>query len=288
MLVVERNTTFVQWGIGDDVHPLEYAGDVVIAFDPSKSNMAMIVGTPDGTILNVLEFSGNNRKRGPVMDNTVYCNEVRAFLKAYLCHCNLYCVGIEQAIMKKGQNYYHSQMTLTEIRGNMLNLFLEEFNIHVIEVNNWSWKSAILPEGYRGMYQKGSKKYFHDTMPGSPYNDYFEADVTDCICIYWYLCKNRCASYALYCNRIEKSLSGFEYTLVANDSGICDELQEVTFNPKFSLEDNLVYYSNRILNTFYMVVSSDIIPIEDVYNRCLAFTFKNVDDSQVKVVARRK
>ena len=54
MLVVERNTTFVQWGIGDDVHPLEYAGDVVIAFDPSKSNMAMIVGTPDGTILNVL------------------------------------------------------------------------------------------------------------------------------------------------------------------------------------------------------------------------------------------
>lgn len=288
MLVVERNTTFVHWGVGDEVHPLQYGGDVVVAFDPSKTNMAMIVGTPDGTILNVLEFSGNNRKAGPAQDTTVYCNEVRCFLKEYLKNVNLYCVGIEQAIMKKGQNYYHSQMVLTEIRGNMLNLFMQEFGIQVIEVNNWSWKSAILPDGYRGMFQKGSKKYFRDTMPGSPYNDYYEADVTDCICIYWYLCKNRCASYALYCNRIEQSLSGFDYSYVASDSRICEKLQEVTYNPLFTLQDNLVYYTNRILNTFYMTVGTDIIPIEDVYGKCLSFTYDNINDTQVKVVARRK
>ena len=288
MLVVEQNTTFINWHIGDDVHPLEFAGDVVVAFDPSKSNMAMVLGTPDGTVLNVLEFSGNNRKRGPVQDTTEYCAEVRAFLASYLAKCNLYMVGVEQAIMKKGNNYYHSQMVLTEIRGNLLNFFREQFGISVIEVNNWSWKSAILPEGYRGQFQKGSKKYFRDYLPDSPYNLYFEADVTDCICIYWYLCKNRCASYALYCNRIEQSLTGFEYTYVPQDSAVCDKLQEVQYNPLFSFEDNLAYYTNRILNTFYFVIDCDKVPIADVYGKSMLFSKDNIEDSRVKVVAKRK
>lgn len=288
MLVVEQNTTHIDWSLGDDIHPLEYAGDVVIAIDPSKTNMALLIGTPTGTILNTLEFSGNNRKRGPVMDTSLFCEEVRAFLRIYLKHANLYMVGVEQAITKKGTNYHHSNMVLTEIRGNILNFFLEEYNLRVIEINNWSWKSSILPQGYRSQFEKGSKKYFKDYFPNSPYTYYYEADMTDCICIYWYMCKERCKSYALQCNRIEQSLTGYNYSFVPADSAVCEKLQEVNYNSRFSLEDNLAFYSNRILNTFCMAIDATCIPMDVIYGRSMLFESKHLNDKQVKVVAVRK
>lgn len=288
MLIVEQNTTHVNWSIGDDVHPLEYAGDVVISIDPSKTNMAILIGTPTGTILNTLEFSGNNRKRGPVMDTTIYCDEVRAFLRAYLKHANLYMVGVEQAITKQGTKFHHSNMVLTEIRGNILNFFLEEYNLRVIEINNWSWKSNILPQGYRSQFEKGSKKYFRDYFPESPYTYYYEADMTDCICIYWYMCKERCKSYVLQCNRVEQSLSGYNYTYVPADSAVCDNLQEVNFNPRFSIEDNLAFYSNRILNTFCMTIPVDNVDTDSIYGRSMLFNKNNLNDVHIKVVAVRK
>lgn len=288
MLVVEQNTTHVQWGIGDDVHPLEYSGDVIISIDPSKTNMALLIGTPTGTILNTLEFSGNNRTRGPVMDTSVYCNEVRSFLKRYLQNANLYMVGVEQAITKKGADFHRSSMVLTEIRGNILNFFLEEYNIHVIEINNWSWKSSILPQGYRSKYEKGSKKYFKDYFPDSPYTYYYEADMTDCICIYWYMCKERCKSYVLHCNRVEQSLTGYTYSYMPLDSEVCADLQEVAFNPRFSLDDNLAFYSNRILHTFCMTVDLKYIDISSIYGRSMLFKQSNLNDTCIKVVAVRK
>ena len=105
MLVVENNTTFFNWGIGGTVKPLEYGGEVVVVFDPSKTNMAMVIGTPRGDIITTFEFSGNNRKRGPAMDTTQYCMEVREFLSKLFQNVNLYTVAIEQAILKKGNNY---------------------------------------------------------------------------------------------------------------------------------------------------------------------------------------
>lgn len=288
MLVVEQNGLPIPWGIGSEIHPLEYGGDIVIAFDPSKTNMAMVIGTPTGTVLNILEFSGNNRKRGPAMDTTQYCAEVRSFLAEYLKSANIYLVGVEQAVMYKGMQHYHSQMVLTEIRGNLLNFFREQLLITVIEVNNYSWKSAILPQGYRGQHQKGSKKYFEDYLPDSPYTRYFEADVTDCLCIYQYLCSTRCNSYSLYCNRIEQSLTGYSYSFVPVDSTVGAELQDVVFNKMFSLDDNLAYYTNRLLGSFCMQVDMSVINISDIYGKSLCFSESNLQDSKVKVVAVRK
>lgn len=180
MLVVERNKTFVTWSAGDVVHPLDYTGDVVITFDPSKTNMAMVIGTPEKDVLNVLEFSGNNRGRGPAMDTTLYCEQVKQFLGQYLVRANLYKVGIEKTILPRGQkSHYHSVTVLNEIRSSLLSFFLERFQMKVIEINNWSWKSAILPEGYRSQSEKGSKRFFKTYMPDSEYSKYYEADVTD-------------------------------------------------------------------------------------------------------------
>lgn len=288
MLVVEQNKYFTNWSIGQAVHPMEYAGDVVIAFDPSKTNMAMVLGTPDGTVLNVLEFSGNNRKRGPVMDTTVYCEEVRQFLTEYLKHANLYCVGVEQAITKKGVNYHHSNMVLTEIRSNILNFFLETFGIKVIEVNNWSWKAGILPKGYRSPYEKGSKRYFQEQFPTSPYCNYFEADVTDCLCIFKYLVSTKCTGYNCFCNKVEKSLSGFTYFYTSVNNTMTDGMKPFKFNNRFSLEDNMAFYSNRSMVQFYLTVPIHDIDINDVYGKSVAFDFSDLDAESLKVVAKRK
>lgn len=287
MLVVDHNTYFTQWQIGDTLHPMEYAGDVVVTFDPSKTNMAMVIGTPDGTILNTIEFSGNNRKRGPAMDTTLYCEEVRQFLKIYLSKVNLYLVAVEQAITKQGVNYHHSNMVLTEIRSNILNFFLEEYGLHVIEVNNWSWKFGILPEGYRSKYEKGSKKWFTKCMPDSPYSQYFEADMTDCICIYWYVIKNNCASYSCYCNQAEKCDMEHMHFYVASTNNVIEGMKEVTFNPRFSLQENLNYYLNRIIGHFYMTIPTDVIDIEDIYGHAVGFCLGDIGKDDLKVVARR-
>lgn len=181
MLIVENNAKTYTWEYGDAVTPVNYFGEVVIAIDPSKTNMAVFLGTPSGEPISAIEFSGNNRRRGPAMDTTQYCFEVRKFLTEYLQNVSVYLVGIEQAITKQGNKYHHSDMVLKEIRGAILNYFLEEYGVKVIEVNNWSWKFAVLPEGYRGKFDKGSKKFFERNMPQSPFTYYFEADMTDCI-----------------------------------------------------------------------------------------------------------
>ena len=289
MLVVERNTTFVNWTYGMEVNPFSYTGDVVIAIDPSKTNTAMIIGTPEGHILNILEFSGNNRGSGPVQDTTVFCDEMREFLRAYLSNCNIYVAGIEKTILQKNaRNSYISTTVLNEIRSALLSFFLEQFRISAIEVNNWSWKSSMLPEGYRSIYVKGSKKFFLEKMPDSDLCHYFKADVTDCYFIYKYLCKERCSNYTMYCNRAEPCLSGYDYSYVPKDSNITTSLREVEYNNRFTVDENLAFYCNRILTPFCMTVSVDDISLDTIYGRSMLFKPENLKDSNIKIMVVRK
>lgn len=288
MLVVEKNTTFHNWSQGNPVHPMDYGGEVVIAFDPSKTNMAMVIGTPDGDVLNVLEFSGNNRKKGPVMDTTDYCQEVRSFLSQYLSNVSIYMVGLEQAIQKKGNEFYRSSMVLTEIRGNLLNFFQEQFDVKPIEINNWSWKFGVLPDGYRGKYEKGSKKWFLRNMPNSPYAQYYEADVTDCLCIYWYMVNKMCKNYVCYCNRYENCRLSYATLLLPENSQVTSKFREVIYNPTFSIEENLNYYVNRIMGTFFMKVPENAIPMEMIYGKCSSFLVNDIGCENVKVVVARQ
>lgn len=288
MLVVYHNEFYADWHIGHDVQPIEYPGDVIVAFDPSKTNLAMVVGTPDKQILDTIEFSGNNRRRGPAMDTTVFCQEVRSFLSTYLSKVNLYCVGVEQALTYKTATVNHNtNMVLTEIRSNILNFFLEHFGVHVIEVNNWSWKYAVLPEGYRSKYEKGSKLWFTHAMPDSPYSHYFEADMTDCICIYWYLVDQKCSGYSMFCTKAEPCSIEYKYYYYPVRNGLLDTLREVKYNPVFSVKENLDYYVNRIMGTFTMLVDVDRIDISDVYGHANLFTISDINCNTVRVVATR-
>ena len=221
------------------------------------------------------------------MDTSVFCNEVRTFLKRYLQHAHIYLVAVEQAILKKGGDYYHSTMVLTEIRANLLNFFLSEYSVHVIEINNWSWKHAVLPEGYRGRHQKGSKKYFLDHMPQSPYSRYFEADMTDCICIYWYVLSQKCASYISMCNRVETPLVEYTYGIYP-DNGSTSNIREMTYNDAYTLDQNIAFYANRLFKPFVLTVPVNKLTLEQIYSKSLLFTNKDMFGKVVKVVASRK
>ena len=290
MLVVVSNIKSFYWTRGDPVDALDYHGEVIVVFDPSKTNMAVVVGTPNGDIIGTIEFSGNNRKRGPVMDTTLYCTEVKSYLSRYLSNCKVYMAAEEQAIMPaKGDKAanYKTSMVLTEIRAAILSFFLETYNIKCLEINNWSWKFAVLPEGYRGKFEKGSKRYFCTYFPESPYSHYFEADMTDCICIYRYVVKQYCSAYMIYCSVPEDKLSDYQFGLVKQSLLLPNERQ-VTLNPNYSLEKNMNYYANRLFGVFTLLVDPEYLEISDIYGHVTFFDFDAIGDEKVKVVVSRK
>lgn len=286
MLLVIRNEIVREWTIGSEVEPLNISGEVVVVFDPSKTNMACIIGTPTGKILETLEFSGNNRRKGPVQDTTVYCAEVRAFLQEYLKNARVYMVAVEAAITKKGMNHHHSNMVLTEIRGNILNFFQECYGVRPIEVNNWTWKAAILPQGFRSQSEKGSKRYFQTYFPEDPMSNYFEADMTDCFCIFLYVTKKFCAGYALTCNIAEPC--NYEYTYAIIPTRLSLELMEASFNERYTLKENLNYFVNRVPEGFTIVVPLSKLEMStDNLQRCKYFELQDIDCTEVRLYVRR-
>ena len=198
MLVVRNNKSFTNFHDTSLVEPLETTDSLVLAMDPSKTNFAMIVGTPDGRILEILEFSGNNRVKGPTMDTTIYCHELRTFFTQYFKHSNFYLVATEAALTQKGEKVNHiTNMALTEIRATILGFFFDKFGIKVTQVNNWSWKHDQLPEGYRSPFQKMSKTYIRSIDPTNPLLDFFKEDVCDAYFIFQYVIKHMCQNYTL-------------------------------------------------------------------------------------------
>ena len=287
MLVVEFNNRQYEWHIGKPVKPLDYAGDIVVVFDPSKTNMAMIVGAPSGGIISNLEFSGNGRRKGPVMDTTLYCQEIRSFLKQYLAGCCIYLAATEATIEKKGTAYYRSNLVLTEIRANILNFFREEFHIECQEINNWSWKHYVLPDGYRSRSEKGSKRFLKDCYPQYGYHLYFEADMCDVCCMYLYVLGTMCASYTLLCNRSEPCTVSYGYAICPLSSEDSKLGRETVYNDRFSFLDNVSFYANRIMTYFHMEVPASAIPISDIYDHASGFELCNITDEKVRVVVSR-
>lgn len=286
MLVVENNGRPYWYTQTSIVKPLQYYGDCIVVIDPSKTNMAMIVGDMTGVVLGIVEFSGNNRRKGPAQDTTLYCLEFRKFLKEYLANCHIQVVGVEQALNYTGIKHYRSSMTLTEIRGNILEFFNQEYNKLPIEINNWSWKAAILPSGYRSQSEKGSKRWITDTMPNSPWANFFEADVTDALCMYWYLLQTGSVS-DLLCTCSEEAQVAFGYyfePLRQNNV----KLREVIYNDKYSVMENCNFYVNRVLESFFMMLKVSQVPIDIVYGHCDGFTFSDISTAaEVRMVIGR-
>lgn len=284
MLVVENNIRQYNYSEMSLVQPLQYFGDCIVVIDPSKTNMAVLVGDPTGAVLSIVEFSGNNRRKGPAEDTTMFCLEVRKYLTEFLANCRLIDVGVEQAVGYEGMNYYRSSLVLTEIRANILEYFTKEYRIKPTEINNWAWKSAVLPSGYRSRSEKGSKRWITDTMPNSPWANYFEADVTDVLCMYWYMLQTR-STYDLVCTKVEQAQVPFGYYFEPCNN--YTKLREVIYNDRYSVMDNCNFYVNRILSAFCMKLIPNQVPIDLIYGHCDGFTFDDMYGKQVRMVIGR-
>lgn len=257
------------------VKPLEQKGHVIVTIDPGKTNMAVVVGDAYGVIYNYIEISGQG------CDTTQYCTDFSNFITSYLSNVKLWAVGVEAAVSYKGMHYHRSQMVLTEVRANILQLFRVHFGKQPVEINNWAWKKAILPEGYRGTQEKGSLRFLNELgFTGVTH------DVTDCICMYMWMHKNVPAAPPPFCDESEMCFCKYSTEIFASD-GIPDGVEgmwDYTANPQFSLQDNIHYYLNRSIGNGVLRVNASMLSLEEIYKmRC----YLKAPTEELKVVVVR-
>ena len=274
MLVVTNVFTSEMWSKGQYVKPIDYHDDVVVVIDPSKTNMACWIFTYYGEPVQLVEFSGNNRTAGPVMDTTEYLADVRSYLTQLLSNCNVAYAAIEAAITKKGMEHHHSSMVLNEIRGALLNFFLETYNIRADEINNWSWKAGVLPDGYRSRKEKGSKRWICDTAPNSMLAQCYAADATDAYCIGLYVL-SRLPKKPIKCTHTVEDEVSYTYSFYPKGTVATvkeRDVLEFIYNPNFSFEDNMKFFVSTYRGLGYALVPLAAISIKHVVGHSHNFT----------------
>ena len=271
-VTINRDSPYI-YEKGNYVKPLSYDAEVIVAIDPSKTNTGIIIGNPVGDVLSILQFSGT----GQETEN--FLVDFKDFLKHYLSRCKVVCVAMEESITKKGMNYHKSTMVLTQIRGVLIDFFLDFYDIQVRLVNNYSWKSAILPKEFIKVGEKGSFKYLQ-----KEYGQYTH-DVTDAVCIFRYALKSWFKDYVFQCTIAEKEKYNFKFIIVPVE--YITQVEGVTpfmYNHTFSFRENMNYYINRSPKVGVTAVTPNVIPITDIYGH--AKYFKNVP-KEVGVICSR-
>jgi len=266
-----------EYTAGKQVPPFPFKGDIVLATDPGKTNMAMVLGTTFGTQLCILQF----RAPGSQYDNSDYCRDFKDFLTRYLEDCRVEIFGIEKAISKKGMNHHHSSMVLTEIRANLIDLAYHLTGNKPYEINNWAWKYAILPDGMRSQSEKGSTRF----LPGV-YQTYGNADVTDAICMYRYLIQKHGSTAALIPSGSEKPVAKYKYHIVPKGHRLTNSARRFQYVPGLTLEENCVYYINRTWERGVATVPVTALALEDIYSHAVGFV-GNYNEQTVEVVVVR-
>ena len=254
---------------------LQRKGNFVVAIDPSKTNLAFVTGNERGVVYEWVELSGKG------CDTTAYCNDLMNFMADYLSNGTVTVAGVEQAVMYEGMKYYHSQMVLTEIRANILQGFLQRFNIKIHEINNYAWKGAILPDGYRGRKEKGSLRFLAEKgLTG------ITDDVSDAICIYFYLNRFVEEPEVLNCTYEEEPLYEYDYAIVPDNFNIADLHEVFIGNGSVSLKGNAAYFLNRTnASGFAFTYPVTSLTLDDIYNGNSHVNSPTLDT--VKVVVAR-
>lgn len=241
---------------GQEHTKLMYGGDVVVALDPGKTNMALTVGDPYGIPISYIEITGKG------CDTTDYCTDFANFIVEYLSNVNVVMFGVEAAVSYKGMEYHRSQMVLTEIRANLLQMIKTKFHLKPIEINNWSWKHAILPDGYRSQKEKGSYRYLTELgLHGVTH------DITDSICMYFYLQRTQLPKYPdPFCDRREVCIIPHKVFLFGENNFAPGDMWHYKYNPQFSLQENVNYYVNRTTKDGYLDVKASDLTLDEIYN----------------------
>lgn len=253
------------------IEPLICDRPVLIAIDQSKTNTAVIVGTLDNTIIDIMEFSGNDPEfYDKAGDTTVFCRELSYYLEYRLSKLRIVNFYQEAPIGpkkwhkntedKSGYSHYKSQMVLTQIRGCLLELGLKMTGRPSIEVVNTDWKGRILPDGYRGRDEKGSHRYLREiNMTWWSYTD----DVTDAVCIYMYALWHERNKGLIICSDIEKPL--YKYQCYMTDRiFVPDKARAFRAEKGLSCDSIASYYTNRTSDVGAVKLDLNTLTLEDI------------------------
>lgn len=276
-VLINTNAPF-EFRAGQEIPHFGFKGDLVSAIDPGKTNMALVVGTTFGVILCIIQF----RAPGTRYDTSDYCHDFKDFISRYFAGCKFKVFGIEQAISKRGMNHHHSSMVLTEIRANLIDLAFDLTGRKAVEINNWAWKYAVLPDGMRSQSEKGSTRFLSDI-----YDTYGTSDVTDGVCMFRYLTQEHCSlTTTLFPDIVEKPLTGYSVSIMPLGTGARARARKFNYEPQLSLHDNCAYFTNRTWEQGYALVRVKDLPLEVIYAYAKGFMPGNSTETVEVVVVR--
>lgn len=258
--------------------PLKSELPVIVAIDPSKSNLGLVVGDISGHFLGLYEVSGSGK------DTTKFCLLLMKFLALKLSELDIALFGQEKVILGDA---YQSMVILNEIRSYVkmtADQYLRIAPSKIIEVNNFAWKSAMLPAEYRKKkYKKGSLAYIKAAFP---YLQSISDDLTDAMCIYQYLKEEYERKNPIYCVRSETCNEKLNVFIVPKASIQEDKVYWFQFNKSFSLQDNIAFYGNRSTRIGCCQIPIKCLEIDDLY-RYTCMVDHNTDESDIYLLIRR-
>lgn len=245
---------------------------IVCAFDTSKTNTAMLVANTYGEILDDYEISG----AGSEINVYEHCWEMRNFLKKLLDGSEVVQCGIEDIITtdtkKKnhGMEYHQSRAKITAVFDNVIFYFQDYHNINPIKIPNQSWKHDILPEEYRKRsHDKGSYDWLNSFLNRWTGRS---NDVTDVVCIYWYMRKMFKVEAVYDITAVEPTSKKYNYILVPPTYKVNDLVKKFVIKNDETLEHNISTVVNKLEVNQLGVFDIEIerVPLKLIYSELLS------------------
>lgn len=267
---------------------VEYANKkLIIGIDSSKTDSCMQVADEYGNRLDYYEFLGL-----PEDDVLIQAAWIRSELRIILADSNIVLVGIEDIITKKyngkfsnGLEVHQSRFKITAIFMSFIMAFQDYFNVLPELVNNWTWKSSVLPEKYRTTaHDKGSLDWHRDrgTKLGLT-ND----NVTDADCILEFLLmKHKISKDVKISDALETTRHKNIVRLFSSGTDVVG-IKQFVDNSNISLEGKVAFISNRLAvkEMACCLVDINIFTPKQIYTLCNG-KFKTVEKELFLCVRR--
>lgn len=259
----------------------EYTGqEIIVAIDSSKTDSAIIVADKFGNPLNDYDICGSS-------SDDIYWQtcEQRKFIKTIFNGAKIILGGIEDIITRKskGMEEHESRLKITLVYASFISSFQDYLGYTLDRVNNWAWKSDILPEEYRTQeHYKGSKDWCNDTR-----NKYAgrNDNITDAYCILLHLLKSNNISNIIEISSNIEDMKPCDWVYVSGHMNLTGNI-EFKYNESLSIEQNIAFVSNRLPenNTVcFFKVPTNKLDIKEIYNRCYK-TFARKEDELIIMI----
>lgn len=248
------------------VQPLAYNSKVAVGFDQSKRGWGVSVIAADHSILAILEFGANGDS------TTELCRNVRAYLTEFFASVIVEGVCIEEPITPSGHKLnYNTTLVLMEIffaaKEIAASLTGDEDKVHLY--NNWSWKSGILPAGYRQKGTKGSLPFLEKEKGIRGLTD----NESDAICLAWYgLKKKHIDMLDVY--PLSAEIATYSYKAKLAGAARAWKGDTFLYNYELSLKRNIAYIVNRYGTPHACVIDPSRLTLVDVYDHKLDIDLK--------------